>query len=47
MPASELGQAYVAIEFFLELARGSDGWRIDETAVAFHCLREVREGLCG
>lgn len=47
LPLPELGDAYVAAEFFLELTRASDGWRIDDTHVRLHCRREVRDSLCG
>lgn len=47
LPLPEYPDAWVAAELFLELTMESDGWRVADAHVRFHCQQAVRGSLCG
>ena len=46
LPLPDYPDGWVAAELLLELALESDGWRVDDAHVRFHCQRAARGTLC-
>lgn len=46
LPLADYPDGWIAEELLLELALESDGWRVDDAHVRFHCQRTARGSLC-